>query len=183
VCAPGEGLPGHRGETLFPLLQVNTAELPFVPPQLADTALFVLFLNRTEVPFDQPHGYGWAIREYASLDGLEPLPDLDSPLRPFPIRWSLVEDDAPGWEDAGALIDQTPLLEGDLDDAFFDDLNRYPGTKVGGFPCEIQHGVGIENFVFQVGSEEKPGWMWVDNGIGYFFKNAAGTWSWSCQFY
>lgn len=36
---------------------------------------------------------------------------------------------------------------------------------------EIQHGVGIEDFVFQVGSEEKVNWMWADkvrSNFGYF---------------
>ena len=68
-------------------------------------------------------------------------------------------------------------------DSFFEDFNRYRGTKVGGFPTEIQHGVGIEEFVFQVGSEEKVNWMWADNGIGYFHRSSEGEWRFSCQFY
>ncbi len=51
---------------------------------------------------------------------------------------------------------------------------RYPGTKVGGFPCEVQHGAGLEDFVFQIGSEHKAGWEWVDDGIAYYFKDTNG---------
>jgi hypothetical protein len=25
--------------------------------------------------------------------------------------------------------------------------------------------------------------MWADNGIGYFFRDQQGRWSWSCQFH
>ncbi|MCZ6412879.1 DUF1963 domain-containing protein, partial [Cronobacter sakazakii] len=59
----------------------------------------------------------------------------------------------------------------------------YRGTKDGGYPLQIQHGVGIQDFVFQVGSEEKVNWMWADNGIGYFHKSPEGLWTFSCQFY
>jgi hypothetical protein len=62
-------------------------------------------------------------------------------------------------------------------------MKNHSGTKVGGYPTEIQHSVGLDDFVFQVGSEEKPRWMWADNGIGYFFRDAAGVWRFSCQFY
>ncbi|KFN46120.1 hypothetical protein P873_14625 [Arenimonas composti TR7-09 = DSM 18010] len=68
-------------------------------------------------------------------------------------------------------------------EAFFSSFSRYGGTKFGGYPTEIQHGVGLENFVFQVASEEKVGWMWADNGRGYFFRSPSGVWNWSCQFY
>ncbi|MFZ6745416.1 DUF1963 domain-containing protein [Undibacterium sp. JH2W] len=98
--------------------------------------------------------------------------------------WHLVEDDAPGWEDGWNVLDLDAVNQDEAaTDAFFDNFSRYANTKVGGYPKEIQHGVGLHNFVFQVGSEEKSRWMWGDNGIGYFFKDAEGAWSWSCQFY
>ncbi|HEY6972083.1 MAG TPA: DUF1963 domain-containing protein [Candidatus Angelobacter sp.] len=68
-------------------------------------------------------------------------------------------------------------------DSFFNEFERYSRTKVGGYPTEIQHGVGLDDYVFQVGSEEKVKWMWADNGIGYFFRSSGGEWRWSCQFY
>lgn len=52
--------------------------------------------------------------------------------------------------DLSAVNDDEPAS-----DSFFEDFSRYRGTKVGGYPAEIQHGVGLEDFVFQVGSEEK----------------------------
>jgi hypothetical protein len=186
VAHGDEGIPTWHGKPMFPLIQVRTSELPFVPTQLQGVELLVLFQNQDEVPFDKPHGEGWLIREYRSLEELSPLPAVHGKgvPRKFPIRWTLVEDDAPGWEDAGDVVDLTAVnADEEASDSFFQDFHRYPRTKVGGYPADIQHGVGIDDFVFQVGSEEKPGWMWADNGIGYFFKRASGVWEWSCQFY
>lgn len=184
VALPGEGLPSWNGEPMFPLLQVRIGELPFVPPQLEGIALLVLFQNLQSHPFDRPHGDGWLVREYRTLHGLEPLPQLAHPFRAFPIRWSEVEDDAPGWEDAWDCVDLAAVNDDEAAfAAFFDDFMRHARTKFGGYPTEIQHGVGLKDFVFQVASEEKVGWMWADNGFGYFFRSPEGQWSWSCQFY
>lgn len=183
---PDEGLPLWGGKPMFPLLQIRTTDLPFVPEQLHGIELLVLFHNSESHPFDRPHGEGWLIREYATIDGLVPLPTVSIPAapRPFPIIWDEVTDDSPGWEDAWDLLDLSHVNDdAEASGEFFFKFNRYPATKVGGYPTEIQHGVGLDNYVFQVGSEEKPGWMWADNGIGYFFRDEHGDWSWSCQFY
>lgn len=184
VALPGEGLPLWKGQPMFPLLQIRIDELPVIPEQLKDVALLVLFHNIESHPFDKPHGEGWLIREYATLEGLELLPATDTPYRAFPVRWMGVNDDAPGWEDAWDIIDLSDVNDAqEASDRFHDDFKRYRGTKVGGYPMEIQHGAGIEDFVFQVGSEEKVNWMWADNGIGYFHKSPEGLWTFSCQFY
>ncbi|MDQ1830368.1 DUF1963 domain-containing protein [Massilia scottii] len=184
VGLPHETLPAFEGTAMFPLLQIRVSELPFVPPQLRDVALLVLFQNLSRHPFDRPHGDGWLIREYASVDGLVLLPEVAHPYRPFPIHWSRVDDDAPGWEGAWEVVDLTAVNDDEAaSDAFFDDFSRHMGTKAGGYPYEIQHGVGHHDFVFQVGSEEKVGWMWGDNGIGYFHRSPDGQWRWECQFY
>jgi hypothetical protein len=186
VGLPGEQLPTHMGEEMFPLLQINVTELPVVPPALAGVELLVLFMDRDDVPFDLPHGEGWLIREYGSLEPLValPAPSAEPPVRPFPIRWKRVEGELPGWEDAWSLLDLTAVNEDeDATEKFFAELQNHPGTKVWGYPAEIQHEVGIEDFVFQVGSEEKAQWAWADNGIGYFFREADGSWKFACQFY
>ena len=181
---PGESLPIYNGRQMFPLLQVKIEELPFVPARLEDTKFLTVFFNRDELPFDNPHGEGWEIREYTSLDGLVELPDsTEAPMvKDFPIQWSLIDDDAPDWENAWEMVDLTPINDAD-DERFFDEYNRYSCTKFGGFPCCIQHGHELDGFIFQIGSEEKPGWMWADNGIAYFNKDDEGTWKWNTQFY
>ncbi len=183
VC---ETLPKHDGIDMFCLLQVKVAELPFIPPELGETKFLVVFFNRDEIPFDRPHGDGWLIREYASLDGLQLLPESSEPgiVRDFPIKWSLVDDDAPDWENAWELVDFAPINETEgADKRFFYEYKRYPNTKFGGYPCCIQHGANLEGYVFQIGSEEKPRWMWADNGIAHFNKTRSGEWAFDRQFY
>ncbi len=187
VARPEEGVPESGGDPMFPLLQVNCSELPYVPGELAGTALFVVWLDPAAIPFDRPHGDGWRIREYPSLDGLEPVEGFAAPeyLRAFPIRWSLSEDDAPGWTDAWGVAGLKAFDASKMDlDEFHRRYSNHWGTKVGGYPSEIQHGIGGDApFVFQIGSEEKARWMWADNGIGYFQKTPAGEWFFQCQFY
>lgn len=184
VGLPDEPLPEWKGEPMFPLLQVRVRDLPVVPQQLEGIELLVLYQNRREHPFERPHGEGWLIREYASLNGLAPVQADTGQFRSFPVAWSRVENDAPGWEDAWDVVDLNPVNEDEEASAvFFDSFSRYGGTKFGGYPSAIQHGVGLKNYVFQVASEEKVGWMWADNGRGYFFRSPSGVWSWSCQFY
>ncbi len=182
----GEALPQHKGKDMFCLLQVKVSELPYVPPELESTGFLVVFFNRDEIPFDKPHGEGWLIREYKSFDGLRPLPSSNEPemVKEFPIKWNLVEDDAPGWENAWEIVNMTPISETEgASDRFFYEYNRYTNTKFGGFPYEIQRGAELEGYVFQIGSEEKPRWMWADNGVAYFNKTKNGEWSFDCQFY
>lgn len=186
VCLENEGLPLYNGKEMFPLLQINVTELPLIPEALAETKLLIVFFNQDEVPFDGPHGEGWLIREYQSLDGLVALPkiDLSGILRPFPIKWKLVDDDAPGWETAMGLVDLTSVnTDEEFDEAFCHDFKSYVCTKVGGYPDDIQHAPRLDNFVFQIGSEEKAHWNWIDSGTAYFYKDSFGQWSWDCQFY
>lgn len=181
-----ETVPSYNGREMFCLLQVKVSELPVIPLELSDTEFLVVFFNREELPFDKPHGDGWEIREYKSLDGLQLLPESEEPniVKDFPIKWQKVTDDTPDWENAWELIDLTPINETeDADEKFFYEYNRYPATKFGGYPKCIQHGHHLEGFVFQIGSEEKPNWMWADNGIAYFNKNESGAWVFECQFY
>lgn len=186
VREPGEETPTYKGKPMFPLLQINCQELPYRPLQLEGTALLVLYLNSEEIPFDKPNGDGWLIREYQSLDGLSPFAAAKPErLKPFPIKWLLSEPERPGWEEAWGVVDLKAINESqEASKAFFERYPNHHGTKVGGYPSEIQHGIGGDSpFVFQVGSEEKPNWMWADNGIGYFCKSAEGEWEFQCQFY
>ena len=180
----GETLPTYNGGDMFCLLQVKVSELPVIPPELEGTEFLIVFTNREEFPFDKKHGDGWEIREYSSLEELKMFPKSSEKevVKDFPIRWKKVMDDSPDWENSWDLVDMTPINEAD-DERFFYEYNRYSGTKFGGFPNCIQHGHDLEGFVFQIGSEEKPNWMWADNGIAYFNKTDAGEWAFNCQFY
>lgn len=186
VAAPGEGFPSWNGAPMFPLLQIRVADLPVISPALEGVALLTLFHAIGEHPFDRPHGEGWLIRAYTGTEGLQPLPPAAVPGTPrvFPIVWDAVTDDAPGWETAWGAFDMAPInADESARHAFFHDFHRYGGTKVGGYPTEIQHGNNLDGFVFQVASEPKANWQWGDSGIGYFCRDQDGVWSWSCQMY
>jgi len=173
---------------MFCLLQVKIDELPVIPKQLEGVKFLCVFINRKEIPWEKPHGDGWLIREYNSVENLVELPKSSLPpmLKDFPIKWSLFEKDAPHWETAWEVVDLKPINESEDEDAdqkFFFDLPRFDQTKFGGYPTEIQHYHKLENFVFQIASEEKPNWMWGDNGVAYFNRDQEGNWEFDCQQY
>ena len=186
VGLPGESRPIYEGQEMFCLLQVKIDELPYIPPELENTKFLVVFYSRDDIIFDKPNGEGWMVREYDSLDGLQELPPslLPEVVKSFPIRWKYVEDDTPDWENLWDLVDPSPINNIDgADERFFEEYNHYYQTKFGGFPYCIQSGVELEGFVFQIGSEEKPRWNWVDSGVAYFYKSPDGIWTYDLQFY
>lgn len=170
---------------MLPLLQIKTDELPHRPQALESIALLNVFIGPKELPIDLPaeNGNGWLLRTYSSTDGLSPLSaPAESWIRPFPVRWKLSETEGPQWEDAWGLYDLTEFNK--VDDAvklFYDRYKRHYSTKVGGWPSFIQGSLGSPGYVFQIGSEEKPRWMWGDNGNGYFsFKEGKWFLYWDC---
>ena len=187
VMKEGEDWPVYNGNPLQSFLQVNIAELPFVPEALQGLALMTVFVDQEDIPFDQPNGNGWLIRTYKDLEGLAPRknPVEGSWIKPFEIRWSLSEEEGPQWEDAWEVTDlkEFNALE-DSTDLFYDRYENHAFTKIGGWPNLIQHelDMGPENFIFQIGSEEKANWNWVDSGNAYFGK-VNGEWVFECQFY
>ena len=67
------------------------------------------------------------------------MPTTDTPYRALPVRWVSVNDDTPGWEDAWDIIDLSDISDDEeASDSFYDDFKHYRGTKVGGYPMEIQ---------------------------------------------
>ncbi|MCC6475184.1 MAG: DUF1963 domain-containing protein [Burkholderiales bacterium] len=175
----------YQGKPLFPLIQIRCSDLPEVPDRLVGVALLVVYMNCKTIPFGLPHGEGWAIREYSSLEGLVPCPHQGpGHLRAFPIKWHLGTPEGPGWESAWEIIDMTPVnASKEHRDRFFE-FEHYSQTKVGGYPSEIQHGFErLEDFVFQIGSEPKPCWGWGDDGIATFSKSSDGNWHFECQMY
>jgi hypothetical protein len=172
---------------MLPLLQVRCDELPYRPPLLNEISLFNVFIGPREIPIDlpAPNGQGWEIRTFPSLDGLVPIRHgAETFLRPFPIRWSLSGTEGLQWEDAWHVYDLSVFNQlSDCIELFGSRYNRHYFTKVGGWPSYIQASPGLDSnlFVFQIGSEEKPRWMWGDNGTGLFYL-VDGKWLlyWDC---
>ncbi len=191
VAASGEDWPTSAGRPMIPLCQFNLAEVPYVPDSLHDVAFLVVFIDQDELPNGTPNGDGWLLRAYPSLEGLVALepPSDKGFIKPFPIRWELIEEDYPAWDDAASL-----RLPPEIDDNYHSLFETQQGTKIGGWPftvqCEIcwapwnQHPAN-PGYVFQIDSESKAQWSWGDAGFGYIGRgtgNAKNVWTleWQC---
>lgn len=191
VCKEGEEWPqwdrvvGKKGVYMTPLAQFNLTEAPFVPEKLKRFKMITVFIDDDYLPFDKPYGQGWIVRAYESLEDLVPLkrPEVEFEIKPFPMKWEIVENEGPSWEDAWSITD---LTEYNLvtDSEFYDRYKNSEKTKLGGYAALIQGELrfGVNDFVFQIGTEEEAGWYWGDGGIGYFGLNDEGQWlfEWTC---
>jgi len=134
-----------------------------------------VFIGPDELPTDgtNANGANWCLRAYPSIAQLVPLasPQTGSPMKPFPMRPKIIEEDYPCWEDVPC--DVPP----EIDDKYYDLFHNVRGFKMGGWPTLIQseiywapwqkHPISPE-YVFQIYTTEKGNWMWGDNGVGYF---------------
>ena len=191
VALPHEIWPTHDGKPMLPICQINCAELPYKPDALSDIALISVFMGQDELPSDTPNGDGWALRTYATLDGLVEIeePKPTNLIRPFPVRWELIEEDYPCWDDVDIKVPP------EVADNYYDLFENRDGSKVGGWPSLIQAEIywapwnkhpANPAYVFQIDSEEKAHWAWGDAGVGYFGRgtgNATDQWAfeWQCQ--
>ena len=178
----GEPEVSFNGQPLFPLLQVRVSELPEVPKALEGIALLVVYLNAAEIPYDKPQGDGWMVREYRSLEGLVPCPTrAPKGLKSLPIKWIAGKPERPDWEQASELLEMDAIDESESARERFDKMAHHGGTKVGGYPTEIQSLVeNADDYLLQIGSEEKAHWQWGHNGIATFARNA-NEWTFACQ--
>lgn len=175
---------------MWPLCQIVTSELPFVPEDLQDIALIRIFIDPKSYRLDTDSGEGWCLRTSHSLDHLVPAdaPNHKSTIKPFPVRWELLENDLPSYED---LPDDFP---DELRAKWTESFNGADGSKVGGWPTLVQSEItwaplnlhpANPRYVLQIDCEEEANWIWGDCGVGYFGRgtgNHRNTWtmSWQC---
>lgn len=191
LCKEGESWPQWKHPVslkttyLTPLAQFNLTEAPYLPEKLRRFKMLAVFIDAEELPYERPHGEGWVVRAYESLEELVPLtrPDVEFDIEPFPIQWTLSEKDAPSWEDAWKITDLSDF-NCVADSEYHDRYTSIENTKLGGYPALIQGELqfGIHDFIFQIGTEDKAGWYWGDSGIGYFGLDDKGKWlfEWTC---
>jgi uncharacterized protein YwqG len=190
LAQANESWPIHDGKPMIPLCQLNLAEAPYVPPNLEDIAFLTIFISAHTLPLDTPNGDGWEVRAYSSVENLIEIvePDHGSRIRSLPIRWELIEEDYPSWEDVVIALPE------DIEENYYDLFEVKDCSKIGGWPSLIQSEICWAPFnqhpanpayVLQINSEEKVHWMWGDNGVGYFGRGtgqAKDTWTlaWQC---
>lgn len=187
VAKEGETWPLWNNNPIPPLVQFNLTEVPFVPERLKPFKMITLFLDEESLYPRQPMGHGWLIRVYESLDGLIEIkqPEITTKIKPFPIKWELIEGEGPDWEEAWTITDLKEYNIVKESGTFHDRYHNSEKTKLGGYPALIQSELSFnhKHFVFQIGSEEKAGWFWGDTGIGYFGLNDKGEWEFDWQGY
>jgi len=190
IAHPTDPWPKLNNAPSIPLLQLKCAELPFVPEFLSDIDVMQVFSAADQLPVDLPasNGEGFLIRTFSCQEVVE-APDAPSFnfLKPFQIRWHAGPLEGPTWEEAYYHVTDHLVREYvETDDPFgrFNDrYERHYTTKVGGWASYIQGIVKPEaEYVFQIGSEEKPNWMVGDNGNMYFYREDDGSWlmGWDC---
>lgn len=202
VMHPSEAWPlDLAGEPMEFIAQLNLIDVPYLPELLQDVQLLTFFVGTNFIETGCAEGT-WALRTYATLDGLErreppPRPQAkhDWVAEGFEARWEPLSTDFPNYDD----LDLEPLNTDDEEDSFPHGLNQRR-TKLGGYPSSVQHSVEFLRFieqdgvwhmnpaeptyVFQISSEGKAGLNWVDDGVVYVGRHPdTKKWSVSCQFY
>lgn len=190
LALPGEEWPTHEGKPMYALAQIDLTQLPFRPPRLDDLEVITVFIDDDLPAGDGPNGDGWCLRAYPDRSALVPLAQVEtgSYIKPFPMRPEIIEEDYPKWEDVS--IELPP----DIDERYYDLFENAEGFKLGGWPFLVQSEIqwaawghpAQPEYVFQIDSSDRAGWMWGDSGVGYFGRGTrpghTDEWamSWQC---
>lgn len=182
-----------NGKIMLPLLQICLEELPYIPDVLIGTKVLTVFVSEN-IPVElSSNGNNWVIREYKEEDVLvnKNISDHSSPIKPFPLKSRLIEEDYPVWDSGDIpteIVDELEEMEdsGEITD-YYDYTECHSEHKIGGYPCYIQSGInwgeGYE-FVLQIASDEKANFNVIDNGNIYLAKKRLiGDWISYCDFY
>ena len=168
------------------VLQINLDELPFVPQKIKRFKMINIFIDLNHFLDDPELENSCQIRAYESLDDLELRESPNkSELKTFEIKWQLAKDNPSRetsiWEIGGP--EEYVRNKEEFNKVDFSKKN-HELTKVGGWPSIIQHELEMsyEDFVIQIGSEDKAKLNWVDGGNMYIGYNGK-EWLFECQFY
>ena len=182
-----------NGKMMFPLLQICLDGLPYIPDSLKGIKVLTVFVS-DNIPVELVgNGNNWVLREYKEGDILvnKDLSNNSSPIKPFPLKSRLIEEDYPIFDGGDIPEDIMEELEemedsGEITD-YYDYTECHSEHKIGGYPCYIQSGInwgeGYE-FVLQIASDEKANLNIIDSGNIYLAKNRlTGDWKLYCDFY
>ena len=181
-----EKWPNINGEQLDPILQINVDELPFAPNQLKKYKLVTIFINLNSYEKTREFKNNFEIRTYTTLNELEKRKcPISNHLKTFEINWE-EKIDTPSLEEL-VWLEGNPERRLPMSDVFYEmklEEHWNSQTKVGGWPYSIQHELDMEseNYILQIGSEEKAKLNWTDSGIVYIGINN-GDWIIEHQFY
>ena len=167
----GESWPEHDGQPLFPMLSVQTSELPFVPPIFGGDAYVVIFIKADEYEVATNDGT-LVLRRYSEMTGLVPLavpPEAETTR--LPLGFKEIRDFPEPSVISEALEDRPELLE-----AYEQESDKWEsafpcadGIKIGGYPLLIQETAFLKSldpdFAIQLDGTDL--YSYGDSGVGY----------------
>lgn len=118
--------PCRKNRPLSPILQLNLANVPFLPKGLEQVEFLTLFLDSSVGKEEVDPSEAWEFRTYSSLSHLEKWKNPEALNGPGTVKFldlpRLVED-FPSTHEAGSIVDETlPNHQG-----------SHPGVKLGGW--------------------------------------------------
>jgi len=178
----GEGWPCVSDDQLFPILQINCADVTLKNNPLAEFSFVSLFAAAGGV-LSNP-GEDIVIRAYGRHEELveiePPCDPLESPSK------LLLADEFISYPDENDLPPGLKVFleeSGDPEQVLTQEDSEKLNSRLGGWPGWLQSGrlSGFGKFAFQVDSLDVEGWDCGDCTIHYFFLNGSeGAFSW-CQ--
>ena len=167
-----------NGKEMQPMATFFLSDLSYVPQCLQGIELITVFMSEDVCGHRECAEEYFCIRTYKSLEGLEPCGWNATIMKTFPLVPELIENDYPMWDDANFptdIFEEILQLENEEDIEYYEDIvdNNYYTHKIGGYSDYIQPGGCSEDydFAFQISSDEKALFNFVDNGRIYFFYN------------
>ncbi|MCO8170852.1 DUF1963 domain-containing protein [Pseudomonas sp. 21LCFQ02] len=183
---PDEQIPTNAaGQPLIPYAQFYLPALPYVSPLLDGVSVMTVFISEPLPDGEEPMGENWLIREYTADDELVRKDlSVDTFLKPFALKATLVEADYPLWDGGGvprALELEVLKLEDDgVIESYYDLIDHTYDHKIGGYPSFCQSGIDPGDdyeFVFQISTDDKIQLNVIDNGSLMFWKHkTTGEW-------
>lgn len=181
---PMEPWPASNGCPLLPILQIRIDELPYVHPKLKQYSLVQVFVENDYDPdYDRTcSGSSWLLKTYQNLNGLVATSyPAETDLKQHAIRWHLVENETPNWDDLGSALGHELAtafcrLDSEYTDWFYDNLTCEVATKIGGWTRWIQNSV-TDHPIIQIETEKEAGWAWPGGGFAcIYFNEDSGDW-------
>ncbi len=174
----GEDWPHFRGSPLYPILQINCAELGGVDTPLSDFAFVTLFAGAGDVLSSL--GDDIVIRTYGQKHKLATTYPPCKPLGP-PRILTLCDiiDSFPDENDLPPGVRAFLKQSGDKGNVL--NQNENLNSRIGGWPGWLQSGrtSSFGKFAFQLDSLDVENWDCGDCTIHYFFLEAEGRFTWT----
>ncbi len=206
VAGKNESWPEYNGLPMVGVCQINLSDAPYVSEQLAGIKFIAIYFacHRMETIYDSMPVYieidppitqedfqtKMVLRTYSTLDDLvsyENRPKLLPDIKPYGVRFELVQDPIPNYEEIHEWRETKGISDATIDHIIEAIEQSHPAhrddhTKLGGYPALIQDPI-CEPLAFQLGSDREVGFMWMDSGCYFFWRDPdTNIWRFEVEF-